>query len=194
MFGRSIHVLRAPHRAHPEDDLQQAIVAFHAAAVSQVHAVLYAVPNGEKRDPITAARLSGINAAARDQLPDDMALMPAGLGLLSGVADLHLLLSAARLVLIEVKVPEIVAAPATLPLFGKTTKRPRKEVLHRAGVQSKTQRRFQAGVTALGHAYHIIRSVEAYADLLEACGVPLRCRPWGPGVNSARLPVSMRQL
>ena len=174
-------------RPHPEDDLQQAIVAFHAVAVRQQHAILYAVPNGEKRDPITASRLTGMSAAARDQLDETRSLMPAGLGVLPGVADLALLLPAGRLVLVEVKTPEVVAPPATLPLFNPGKKQP-KVVLHRAGVQSTAQKRFQAGVEVLGHAYQVVRSVEAYADLLEACGVPLRCRPWGPGVKAPRPP------
>ncbi len=179
-------------RSHPEDDLQQAVVSFHASAVRQADAVLYAVPNGEKRDPVTAARLSGLSAAAREDLDDAVCLMPAGLGVLPGVADLHVLIAGGRLLLVELKIAEVRAAPASLPLFAAGGRSRKPAVLHRAGSQSKSQKRFEAGAAALGHTYRVIRSVEGYADLLEEFGVRLRCRPWGPGVASPRPPIGFK--
>ncbi len=169
--------------SRPEDALQAQLVQYHAHAVDQRHAVLFAVPNGEKRDPGTAARLTGMSGVVRAALPDSVCLLPAGLGVLPGTADLVLLLSRGRVLLIEVKIPKIVEP---LPLFPDKKAR----VVHDAGVLSKVQKRFRTGVEALDHAYRVIRTPEAYADLLEEFGVPLRCRPWGPGVARPRPPVS----
>lgn len=175
--------LRTPKaRGKPEDSLQAAIVQFHAHAVDQRHAVLFGVPNGEKRDPVTAARLTGMTGVVREQLPESVCLMPAGLGVLPGVSDLVLLLAGGRVVLIEVKIPKEVEA---LPLFPGSKPR----VVRDAGVLSKVQKRFRTGAEQLGHVYRVIRTVEAYADLLEEFGVMLRCRPWGPGVKAPRPPV-----
>lgn len=183
--ARPAAVRRKP--AHPEDDLQGDIVAFHGAAVAQSDAVLFAVPNGEKRDALTAARLTGLRAGLRDLLPDAQCLQPFGLGVLEGASDLVLLTRfATPAVLIEVKIPRIVRPPALLPLFGGAKGKP---IVHEAGRQTRGQKRFQAGVEQLGVPYRLLRSVEAYADLLEELGVPLRCRPWGPGVVSPRPPV-----
>lgn len=62
-------------------------------------------------------------------------------------------------------------------------------MLHRAGSLSEVQVRFRDGVLALGHEHRVIRDVEAYADLLDKKGVPLRSR--GLGVRSLRQPVAL---
>lgn len=171
---------------HPETALQAAIVSFHGAAVDQRHAVLFSVPNGDLKDAQTVMRVAGITAEQRELLPEGQCLRPFGQGVLAGVSDLILLLPGGRLVLIEVKVPRV-TAPA-MPLFPKA----KKAVVHEAGRQSKSQKRFEAGAILLGHEYRIIRGVEEYADLLEAQGVPLRCRPWGPGVSAPRQPAAFK--
>ena len=171
-------------RGHPEDDLQAEIVRWHAAAVRQGDAILFAVPNGEKRDPVTAARLTGISAANRDAMPEGRDLLPFGLGVLPGVTDLVLVLPAARVCWVELKIPDITWPPANLPAAGP------RQLLHRAGRLDKRQRRFRDGVAGLGHAHRVVRYLSEYAELLEELGVPLRCpKPWGPGVAPPR-PVS----
>ena len=142
----------------------------------QSDALLFAVPNGEKRDALTAARLSGISAETRATLPDDQALLPAGQGVVPGVNDLVVVLPVGRTLWVELKIPEIVDPPAHVAWGGK------RRVLHKAGVLSKEQRRWRAGVEKLGHDYRVVRSVSEYADLLEEHGVPLRSRPWEAGV------------
>lgn len=164
--------------ANPEDTLQHELVAFHASAVPQDEAILFAVPNGEKRDPITAARLSGISAANRDLMPEDQALRPAGQGVLPGVSDLIVLLKGGRTLLVEVKIPVITVPPSWVKLAAGAVR----TVLHKAGVLSKAQRRFREGASKLGHEYWVVRTLEDYADLLERFGVRLRCRPAGPGI------------
>lgn len=174
---------KAPSR--PEDALQVEIIQFHAHAVDQRHCVAFACPNGEKRDSVTAARLTGMSGQVRALLPESVCLLPAGLGVLPGACDIILLLSSGRTVLVEVKIPKTMEP---LPLFPGS----KPTVLHEAGRQSSVQKRFQAGAVLLGHCYRIIRSVEAYADLLEEFGVPLRCRPWGPGVAAPRPPAAFK--
>ena len=153
-----------------EDELQEAIVEFHARAVDQRDAILFAVPNGEWRDPATAARLTGMRAEIRDGLPEAICLMPAGLGVLPGAQDLVLLLGEARAVLIEVKRPKTVSIEVDLFAGPKRVVRP-------AGALNQRQKRFQAGVTALGHDYRRVDSIAAYAALLAEKGVKMRCAP-----------------
>jgi hypothetical protein len=143
------------------------MVEFHATAVVfPERAILYAVPNGELRDPVTAGILAGSRRArALDRFPagvaavdaaetDEQLMRPAGLGVLPGANDLVLLLPAARTVLIEVKRPK---GPG-----------------HRAGSLSRRQRVFRRYVLALGHSYVVLDSVEGYEALLRAEGVELR--------------------
>lgn len=177
----SLKTKAKPSRA--EDTLQHELVEFHAHAVDQRHCILFAVPNGEVRDKVTAARLTGMSAIVRALLPDSTCLLPAGQGVLPGTCDLVLLLAEGRVVLVEVKRPKVVEA---LPLFpGKT------QVVNDAGVLSKVQKRFRRGAVGLGHCYRVVHSLEEYADLLEEFAVPLRCRPWGPGVARPRPPVAL---
>ncbi len=162
-------------RGHPEDDLQEAIIQWHARWIDQADAILFAVPNGERRDAKTAARLSGMSTAAREELPEERALTPAGLGVLPGVSDLVVLLSQGRLALVEVKIAKIVWPPVGdgLPLFSNV----KRVVKHVAGRLSKVQLRFQKGAVALGHDYRVIRSVDEYRALLAELGVPVRPAP-----------------
>ena len=149
-------------RERIEDEIQKAIVAFHGAAlVSPLDAILFAIPNGERRDAITAKRLVG-NRPRDDlgPLSDALRITPLGLGVLPGAPDLALLTAGPTVTWIEVK-------------------RPKFDGL-RAGRQQETQRAFQRVATSLGHDYRILRSVEAYQDLLIERGVPLRVRSTFP--------------
>lgn len=56
---RTNHDRNKPKRAHPESDLQIEAVRLFRSVVPDHEAMLYAVPNGEKRDAITAAILKG---------------------------------------------------------------------------------------------------------------------------------------
>ena len=158
-----------PRRRRPvqwERRLQQDIVEFHARLViDPLSAILFAIPNGEKRDEATAGLLSGrrrvrkarpdVPGAIQLPPPTDAELMtPAGLGVLPGVTDLALLLPAAKVVWLETKIP--------------------KTAQHKAGRQSDVQKVFQRSAEALGHTYRIILSTEAYQALLEEFGVRLR--------------------
>ena len=138
---------------------------FHSIAVDPRHAILFAIPNGEDRHPIVAAKLVGISAANRERLAEVdpwEALRPFGQGELPGALDLELLLPGGRTERIEVK-------------------RPRNED-QAAGRLSKAQKRFVMALEHLGHGHHRVESLEQYADLLEGFGVRLRCRPAGPGI------------
>jgi hypothetical protein len=170
-------LLSKPRRRRPsrdEERLQAAICEFHRTCViDPLKALLFAVPNGEARDPVTAGKLTGISTAEREKLEDRLYLLPFGLGVVPGVADL-ILLTSQDVDLIELKRP---AGPETL--FGRRKM---------AGRQKRGQRLFQAAAEALGHRYHLIDSLDGYADLLEARGVRLRAREWGPGMRNV-LPV-----
>lgn len=152
------------------------MVRFFALAVHPKDAILFAVPNGEKRDAAVAARLSGISAKQRDLLDDDDALRPAGQGVLPGVVDLILLLPEGRTALVEVKIPEILAAGSGLLLAGG---RLPKVILHKAGVLSKSQKRFRRGAERLGHNYWAVRTLEEFVTLLRGLGVPVRAGVMG---------------
>jgi hypothetical protein len=147
--------------------VQQAIVEFHATAVMfPGQAILFAVPNGELRDPVTAGILAGSRRArALESLrtdfdtvdaaeTDDQLMRPAGLGVLPGANDLILLLPAAEVILIEVKAPK---GPG-----------------HRAGRLSHRQMVFRRHALALGHRYVVLDTVDDYEALLRAKGVALR--------------------
>ncbi len=150
-------VIKQP-RERREEILQAALVLYFATVVPAGAAILFAVPNGEYRDPQTAVKLAG--RAIDDLAPDDVYLVPAGQGVLSGATDLVLLLSKARVVLIEVKAPKVAA----------TAFSPAKD----AGRLSKSQRIFQAAATALGHHHVVIDSVDEFDRLLRDVGLRLR--------------------
>jgi hypothetical protein len=169
-------------RSRIEDQLQSSIVDFHAVAViDAASAILFAVPNGEKRDRVTAARLVGISAEDREQLPEADRLRPYGLGVLPGAVDLILLTAGPCTDLIELKRPAEIGAPL---LLGQKRRR--------AGRQSPQQLRFGAAVRHLQHHHHVFSSQEEYADLLEARGIRLRFRPWGPGIAAPRAPAAFQ--
>ena len=161
---------------HPEDDLQGTLIQYFALAVHPKDAILFAIPNGEKRDAAVAARLSGLSAKQRDLLDEDAALRPAGQGVLPGASDLVLLLPGPRTVLIEVKIPEILAPGSGMMLAGG---RLPKEVLHEAGRLSKAQKRFRMGVERLDQDYRVVRSLEDFVALLRSLGVPARAGVMG---------------
>ena len=155
-----------------ERSAQKAIVDAHRICV--VHpedAILFAVPNGEKRDPVTAKQLAGLSARAREvlgqTLPDNELLRPYGLGVLPGAADLVLLLPGPRTVLIETKRDAQPGSPA--------------------GTLSKDQRRFGAGAQRLGHDYQVVHDAAEYLELLRRCGVALRSAVWQEPVKPLRL-------
>jgi hypothetical protein len=157
-----------PVKSHPgrleRYQVHEPIVKFHATCLKYPsQAILFHVPNGEKRDPVTASILTGITASARAALPEEDALRPYGMGVLPGVSDFVLLLPGPRTIFVEVKIPE---SPE-----------------HTGGTLSKTQRRFRDGIEKLGHTYRVVRSVEEYAALLEEFGVELRAR-FGKSFNN----------
>jgi hypothetical protein len=140
-----------------ERPLQAALVQFHATAVANpCQAILFAVPNGEDRDPAIAAMLSGRRRRHPDLPPetDEEAMRPAGQGQLPGVVDLVLLLAGPLTILIEVKAP--------------------KTADYRGGVLSPAQKTFRRAVMAMGYAYALVESVGQYQKLLMDCGVRLR--------------------
>lgn len=150
-----------------ERRLQQAVVHFHATiVVDPLEAILFAVPNGEKRDEVTAGLLSGKRRRkARPDVPgaiqpppltDAEMMRPAGLGVLAGVQDMILLLAGGVTVLLELKIP--------------------KTEQHRKGSFSIEQKAYRRSVTALGHTYRCIESIEAYQAVLIEFGVRLRIR------------------
>lgn len=146
-----------------ERRLQGAIVEFHAfCVINPLEAILFAVPNGEKRDAVTAGILSG--RRRRVDLPpltDEEAMRPAGQGVLPGACDLVLLLSG-KTVLIETKVP--------------------KTLDHAKGSLSTSQKIFRRSALALGQDYRVLEAVEEYHALLVEHGVRLRIRQLFPVV------------
>lgn len=76
-----------PRRAQIEQSLQHRCIDFWRIAVLQGPGVpmLIAIPNGEARDPVTAAKLVGISAEQRAYLPEHERLSPFGLGVVPGV-------------------------------------------------------------------------------------------------------------
>lgn len=199
---------KPPRRApvQRERALQAAIVQFHAQVVMDpLSAILFAVPNGEKRDKATAGMLSGppkdifldaitlprrkrrqeAMAAGAGEIwePEDLTpvdherdvLRPAGLGVIRGASDLFLLLPDAVVVPIEIKVP---AGPNS-----------------DAGGQSKAQRIFERACRRLGHHYRVITSVEDYQALLLDLGVPLkRVQLFPVAMKPAQLPAGLASL
>ncbi len=163
-WQQDIGVRAVPPR-HIESALQRGVIAFFNAAVAPGDALLFAVPNGERRDPITAARLSGpprpwLQGADTD---DERGLLqlarPGGEGVLPGAADLVLLLPGGRLVLIELKRP--------------------KSAHGRPGRQSPMQKAFAFVAGRLGHDYRVVTTLDEFGAVLEGAGVRLRVRTGG---------------
>lgn len=149
---------RKQTKRHWERPVQKGIVDFHRLAVANpLEAILFAVPNGELRDAVTAAILSGRPKRHPDMPPEtDAELMtPYGQGQLPGAPDLVLALAGGKLVFIETKIPKIAG-------------------LHEAGRQSREQKVFQRAVEALGHEYRLLHGPEEYETLLREKGVRLR--------------------
>lgn len=166
------------HPVQHERKVQAEIVKFHCDNV--IHpdqAVLFAVPNGEKRDKRTAGILAGRRArdltqqypgvdwnTARwsdgrnpqtEQDAYEAALRPYGQGVLPGAIDLTLLLPDALVILIEVKDPGVAGE-------------------RRGGVMGKFQRWFQRAALGMGHTHVILETVQGYELLLRTYGVALK--------------------
>ena len=168
---------RRKRNLQPEFALQSAIIDYHASCVvDPLTAMLFAVPNGEKRDGAVAARLIGnrLTTAKRAKMKRDLGwappepslaewVLPHGQGVLPGTVDLILLTGGAGIDLLEVKIP--------------------KSAVHQAGRLSKDQERFREVSCRLGHQHHIIRSLEDYIGVLRARDVALRASPLGLSVR-----------
>jgi hypothetical protein len=169
--GTAARTFRTPAsrvQDRPEQNLQLAEVEWFRLAVRcPQDGILLHIPNGERRAGVAGAILSGISLEDREKLPEQDKLMPFGMGLLPGAFDLVLILPQGRTLWIENKAP---AAPA---IPGKRSRS--------AGSLSAPQKRLHAATIALGHTVVVVTSVEGFCDALEAAGVPLRYRPWGPG-------------
>jgi hypothetical protein len=152
-----------------ENPLQKACVELYSKGRGYRSSILFAVPNGEDRHPITAARLVGMSGKQRLALPEEDMLMPWGLGVLPGACDLILLTAPRIMTPIEMKVP---ADP------GRGLK---------AGRQSKQQELFMTACQDMGFDYRLIYTEQDFYDLLIEKGVKLTCgRPWG--TNPPMLP------
>jgi hypothetical protein len=156
-------------RAHPERDLQASIVAYFAAVVRPGDAILFAVPNGEKRDPSTASMLTGRkrkkDAEVERFKPDEAFLVPAGQGVLPGAVDLILLTDGAATTLIEVKVPELAGIPGLTPD-------------RKAGRLSRPQRIFRDAAVRLAHLHVVVYSIEDFDAVLRSRQVPVKALPF----------------
>jgi hypothetical protein len=141
-----------------EARLQGLLVSIFADAVEPGRAILFAVPNGEERDPRVAFRLSG--RTSRIKLPPELDLTAFGQGVLPGAADLVVLAPGGRCLLVEVKRPKQPGYPG--------------------GTSSRPQKAFAAAAAGLGHLYRVVDSAEGFLAALDAAGVPLRCRPVAP--------------
>lgn len=153
--------INAPKRRRTkhEQTLQASIVAFHALAViDPCQAILFAVPNGESRDAVTAGILAGRKprSDSAHQVTDADLLRPRGQGVLEGATDLILLTAGPRTDLIEVKVEA-----SELTGVKRTYLKP-------------AQKRFREAAVGLGHHHHVIRSPEEYEAILRALRVRLR--------------------
>jgi hypothetical protein len=155
---------RKPRRI--EEGLQQLLVDYWRAAVAPGPdaPLLWAVPNGEARDQVTAAKLVGISAERRAYLSDDEALLPFGLGVVPGVVDLVIMSKGPCTTLVELK-------PAA-----------DKERKIKAGTMNRQQRLFRARAIRLGFNHVVVHSLDEFATVLSGLGIRLRVRWWGPGV------------
>lgn len=155
-----------PRRAQIEQSLQHRCIDFWRIAVLQGPGVpmLIAIPNGEARDPVTAAKLVGISAEQRAYLPEHERLSPFGLGVVPGVYDLLLILPGGRVWWIELKRPKDA-------LRGQA-----------AGRMGHQQLLFATRMSELSHRHAVVESVDEFATVLEQAGIKLRVRWWGPEV------------
>ncbi len=134
--------VRAPPR-HWESSLQMGMVRYFLIAVDPLDAKLISIPNGDVRDPVVQERL---------KLE----------GLCPGATDLLLVLPAARVCWVEVKIP-------AMPLYG----------VRRTDLSSD-QKAFHAALDHFDQARAVIRSLDEWADLLERHQVRLKHRPLAP--------------
>jgi hypothetical protein len=150
-----------------EKHLQAGCIEYFRTAVRQGPGapLLFAIPNGEARDKVTAAQLVGISAERRAMLPDEERLLPFGQGVVPGVYDLQLLLPGGKSVFIDTKRP------------------PNKALKDRGGTLSDQQILFAVRLAELGFHHRIVQSVDEFATVLSEFGVSLRVRWWGPGVG-----------
>jgi hypothetical protein len=153
-------------RSKVEQELQEAICTFFRLAVGPGIAVLLAIPNGEERHPMVALKLVGLKKDERDQLPDQDAILPFGLGVIPGAADFILLTAGHKTTFIEVKRPK-------RRLLGGGP------VIDPGGTLSRSQKRFQQAVGDLGFNVYTVTSLEEFAAVLERMGVPMRVKPFG---------------
>jgi hypothetical protein len=145
-------VRRKPPR-HFESELQCAIVRWFVLNVRPEAAKLISIPNGDVRSPFVVARL-------KEE------------GMCNGAADLQLLLPAARLVWVEVKLAA------------------NKKYDVRRTDLSEEQREFHRWLAHFGHPAVVVRSVEEFADLLDREGVPYRAYPISYGALRPAPPAS----
>jgi hypothetical protein len=148
---------------HRERSLQADCIQLFNAGRGHRIAILNAVPNGEKRDKITAGILSGISEENRRALPEDDLFAPFGQGVIPGVEDLQLKAPGPRICLIELKTED----DETWGLKG--------------GTLGWFQRRYRIRMIAMGFDYQVVRNTTEFWDLCAAYGVKLLIsRPWHP--------------
>lgn len=137
-----------------ERNLQSDIIEFHNVHVIDANsAIVFAIPNGEKRHPVVAKMLSGINAKDRELLETKDKLRPFGQGLLPGAPDLILCTSGGVIDFIEIKKPGY------------------KNLID--GGLSKQQKLFKFAIESIGFNYHRIESVHQYIKILNVRNIEL---------------------
>ena len=166
-FGGSkpLHTKEMGKRRPPSSQerlLQGTLVDYYRESVIHGRSLLYAVPNGEKRDGVTAAMLTGVSSEYRARMSDEDSLLPFGQGVVPGVADLVLLLEGGRSIYIEVKAPEIRDAQG--------------RVVRAGGRLRKGQRLFRKRVEELGFTYRVVTCIEEFDALLREVGLGMRTR------------------
>ena len=150
--------------SHTEENLQQALCEFYRCVVIPGDSMLFAVPNGEQRDKITAAKLVGIKASQRRLLEEHLRTLPFGLGVVPGVTDLVLVLHNGKapwpVVFVEVKVPEVRD-------FGG-------RIIQAEGKLSAEQEDVHRLLGTLDHHRVVVETIDEFEQLLRDCGLRLR--------------------
>ena len=123
---------------HVESKVQSDCVNFFRSAILDGRAFLFAVPNGEKRNPFTAKLLKD-------------------LGVEPGVSDLILIGENKTIVFLEAKSPPYMVVNSRT---GKPYKRP-------AGKQSELQELFQKRVERFGFSYRVFDSLDSFIKILQ---------------------------
>lgn len=126
---------------HIESQVQRDCVNFFRSAIIDGRAFLFAVPNGEKRNPFTAKLLKEMGVEA-------------------GVSDLILIGENRTIVFLEAKRPPAI----TVDSKGKPKKDP-------GGKQSEHQENFQKRVEAYGFHYRMFDSLNSFIKILHEFGI-----------------------